>query len=121
MTGRCDQIDRIVGWRWARDDYVTKRWNCASWLVRVKNLLWRIDLAHPTPQSVNENCYVFSGYCLNVMNHTLEYNGETIKLTRAEYELLLAFVTNPGKVLHRERLLRDAFRPPRRNAGSPHD
>ncbi len=49
---------------------------------------------------------MFSGYCLNVMNHTLEYNGEAIKLTRAEYELLLAFVTNPGKVLHRERLLR---------------
>lgn len=49
---------------------------------------------------------MFSGYCLNVMNHTLEHNGEAIKLTRAEYELLLAFVTNPGKVLHRERLLR---------------
>lgn len=49
---------------------------------------------------------MFSGYCLNVMNHTLEHNGEAIKLTRAEYELLLAFVTNLCKVLHRERLLR---------------
>ncbi|NMJ17023.1 two-component system response regulator TorR, partial [Salmonella enterica subsp. enterica serovar Anatum] len=56
--------------------------------------------------NASENCYMFSGYCLNVMNHTLEHNGEAIKLTRAEYELLLAFVTNPGKVLHRERLLR---------------
>ncbi|ECX9229852.1 response regulator [Salmonella enterica] len=82
VTGRCDQIDRIVGLEMGADDYVTK------------------------PQNASENCYMFSGYCLNVMNHTLEHNGEAIKLTRAEYELLLAFVTNPGKVLHRERLLR---------------
>lgn len=106
VTGRCDQIDRIVGLEMGADDYVTKPLELRELVVRVKNLLWRIDLARPTPQNASENCYMFSGYCLNVMNHTLEHNGESIKLTRAEYELLLAFVTNPGKVLHRERLLR---------------
>ena len=39
--------------------------------------------------------------------HTLERDGEPIKLTRAEYEMLVAFpVTNPGEILSRERLLR---------------
>ena len=37
---------------------------------------------------------------------TLERDGEPIKLTRAEYEMLVAFVTNPGEILSRERLLR---------------
>ncbi|HCZ8565845.1 TPA: response regulator [Escherichia coli] len=36
----------------------------------------------------------------------LERDGEPIKLTRAEYEMLVAFVTNPGEILSRERLLR---------------
>ncbi|MBA1849428.1 two-component system response regulator TorR, partial [Escherichia coli] len=53
-----------------------------------------------------DNCYRFAGYCLNVSRHTLERDGEPIKLTRAEYEMLVAFVTNPGEILSRERLLR---------------
>ena len=89
VTGRSDRIDRIVGL-----------------VVRVKNLLWRIDLARQAQPHTQDNCYRFAGYCLNVSRHTLERDGEPIKLTRAEYEMLVAFVTNPGEILSRERLLR---------------
>lgn len=72
----------------------------------MKNLLWRIDLARQAQPHTQDNCYRFAGYCLNVSRHTLERDGEPIKLTRAEYEMLVAFVTNPGEILSRERLLR---------------
>ncbi|MGY0160310.1 two-component system response regulator TorR [Edwardsiella tarda] len=105
VTGRCDQIDRIVGLEMGADDYVTKPLELRELVVRVKNLLWRIDLARQA-QPAADNCYLFADYYLNVSRHTLERDGEPIRLTRAEYEMLLAFVTNPGTILSRERLLR---------------
>lgn len=106
VTGRSDQIDRIVGLEMGADDYVTKPLELRELVVRVKNLLWRIDLARQAQPETKDNCYQFAGYCLNVSRHTLELGDETIKLTRAEYEMLVAFVTNPGEILSRERLLR---------------
>lgn len=108
VTGRCDQIDRIVGLEMGADDYVTKPLELRELVVRVKNLLWRIDLAKPSQIQVvsQDNCYQFAGYCLNVSMHTLEFEHQAIKLTRAEYEMLVAFVTNPREILTRERLLR---------------
>jgi two-component system torCAD operon response regulator TorR len=88
------------------DDYVTKPLELRELVVRVKNLLWRIDLAREARPEAKDNCYQFAGYCLNVSRHTLELGDEAIKLTRAEYEMLVAFVTNPGEILSRERLLR---------------
>ena len=106
VTGRSDRIDRIVGLEMGADDYVTKPLELRELVVRVKNLLWRIDLARQAQPHTQDNCYRFAGYCLNVSRHTLERDGEPIKLTRAEYEMLVAFVTNPGEILSRERLLR---------------
>lgn len=48
---------------------------------------------------------MFSGYCLNVMNHTLEHNGEAIAYARG-VRATAGLCDQPGKVLHRERLLR---------------
>jgi two-component system torCAD operon response regulator TorR len=107
VTGRSDQIDRIVGLEMGADDYVTKPLELRELVVRVKNLLWRIDLANiPASNVQQENCYLFAGYSLNPSRHTLTFEEQPIRLTRAEYEMLLAFVTNPGTVLSRERLLR---------------
>ncbi len=97
VTGRSDRIDRIVGLEMGADDYVTKPLELRELVVRVKNLLWRIDLARQAQPHTQDNCYRFAGYCLNVSRHTLERDGEPIKLTRAEYEMLVAFVTNPAK------------------------
>ncbi len=106
VTGRSDQIDRIVGLEMGADDYVTKPLDLRELLVRVRNLLWRIDQARQALPAAEENSYLFAGYNLNIARHTLEYDGERIKLTRAEYEMLVAFVTNPCQILSRERLLR---------------
>ncbi|MGL5311213.1 MAG: response regulator, partial [Plesiomonas shigelloides] len=56
VTGRCDQIDRIVGLEMGADDYVTKPLELRELVVRVKNLLWRIDLAKQAqPAAGQEN------------------------------------------------------------------
>ncbi len=106
VTERNEPIDRIVGLEMGADDYVSKPLDLRELEVRVKNLLWRIDLARHAPPLAEENSYLFAGYSLNIARHTLMHEGSTIKLTRAEYEMLVAFVTNPGQIFSRERLLR---------------
>ena len=106
LTAKDDTSDVVTGFELGADDYVTKPLELRELVVRVKNLLWRIDLARQAQPETKDNCYQFAGYCLNVSRHTLELGDEAIKLTRAEYEMLVAFVTNPGEILSRERLLR---------------
>ena len=106
LTALDEEAYQIKGFDMNADDYVTKPLELRELVVRVKNLLWRIDHARQAQPETKDNCYQFAGYCLNVSRHTLELGDETIKLTRAEYEMLVAFVTNPGEILSRERLLR---------------
>ncbi|MFP1483304.1 two-component system response regulator TorR [Escherichia coli] len=106
VTGRSDRIDRIVGLEMGADDYVTKPLELRELVVRVKICSGESTSRDKLNRTLQDNCYRFAGYCLNVSRHTLERDGEPIKLTRAEYEMLVAFVTNPGEILSRERLLR---------------
>lgn len=109
VTGRTDSVDRIVGLEMGADDYVTKPVDLRELLVRVKNLLWRISLArenanHDNIEQDNDSVY-FGDWRFDIPRRKLSHRGEPVKLTRAEYEVLVAFVAYPNRVLSRERLL----------------
>ncbi len=110
VTGRTESIDRIVGLEMGADDYVTKPVDLRELLVRVKNLLWRISLAQNSisnekiDEEEDDNIY-FGDWSFDIPRRKLTHNGEQVKLTRAEYEVLVAFVAYPNRVLSRERLL----------------
>ena len=110
VTGRTDSIDKIVGLEMGADDYVTKPFELRELLVRVKNLLWRIAAARNAidvnEQNKNEgNVVRFAEWTFDVQRRALSKNGEPVKLTKAEYELLVALSSYPNQVLSRERIL----------------
>ncbi|KOO16330.1 transcriptional regulator [Vibrio xuii] len=110
VTGRTDSIDKIVGLEMGADDYVTKPFELRELLVRVKNLLWRISAARNSAGNVesdkaNENMVRFGDWTFDVQRRALSRNGEPVKLTKAEYELLVALSSYPNQVLSRERIL----------------
>ncbi|MGF1774532.1 two-component system response regulator TorR [Vibrio maritimus] len=109
VTGRTDSIDRIVGLEMGADDYVTKPFELRELLVRVKNLLWRIALARKQPvlesSTQNEHVIHFGEWAFDKQRRSLSNNGDPVKLTKAEYELLVALSTYPNQVLSRERIL----------------
>jgi len=87
------------------DDYVTKPFNPRELLARVTNLLRRIHEHSETPIQ-HKSIYPFDGLLLDASRrHLLGRDKQEIKLTRAEFELLLVFMTHPGQVLNRDRLL----------------
>ena len=102
VTGRTDDVDRIVGLEVGADDYVTKPFNPRELLVRVKTLLRRTLASAPADITLK----AFSGWTFDTRTRRLTSpQGERVPLTRAEFELLSALVQRPGVVLARERLL----------------
>ncbi|ATY82351.1 two-component system response regulator TorR [Aeromonas veronii] len=107
VTGRSDAVDRIVGLEMGADDYVTKPFELRELLVRVKNLLWRISLAaaQPSEPAVADDAVRFGPWRFDIPRRQLSRDGVPVRLTKAEYEVLVAFIANAGRVLSRERIL----------------
>lgn len=104
VTGKSDEVDRIVALEMGADDYVTKPFNPRELLVRAKNLLARINAARMAKN--DERVKKFSGWSLNMNTRSLESpDGEDVRLTRGEFELLAALVNNPNRVMSRDNLL----------------
>ena len=102
VTGRTDDVDRIVGLEMGADDYVTKPFNSRELLARAKNLLRRTTVSVRQVSPVK----AFAGWQFDTKARRLhDPDGQRVLLTRAEYELLAAFCARPGEVLARERLL----------------
>lgn len=111
VTGRTDSIDKIIGLEMGADDYVTKPFELRELLVRVKNILWRISLTEQNPVGVTEleeeddDLFRFGQCSFDIPKRKLLKNNVPVKLTKAEYDILVAFVANPSRVLSRDRLL----------------
>ena len=106
VTGRSDAVDKIVGLEMGADDYVTKPFELRELLVRVKNLLWRISLAAaPSGPETTGDAVRFGPWRVDIPRRQLSKDGVPVRLTKAEYEVLVAFVAHAGRVLSRERIL----------------
>ena len=101
LTGRTDDVDRIVGLELGADDYVCKPFNRRELAARVKNLLRRTTVQRNQTRRVLR----FAGYSFDPISRQLtDPEGTQITLTRAEFELLRILVGSPGQVLNRDRL-----------------
>ncbi|NMG75423.1 response regulator [Aromatoleum diolicum] len=103
VTGRNDDIDKIVGLESGADDYVTKPFNSRELLARVKIIL-RGHRNRPVAQE-RQTCS-FGRWSLDIAHRRLvAADGKKESLTRGEFELLSSLVRRPGVVLSRERLM----------------
>ena len=101
VSGRTDDVDRIVGLELGADDYVCKPFNRRELLARIKTLLRRTTAM----RRMGRRVCTFEGFTFDTTSRQLRTaDGAAIPLTRAEFELLRQFVSHPGAVLSRDRL-----------------
>ena len=107
ITGKGDTIDRVVGLELGADDYIAKPFQLREVLARARAVLRRYEGAPTSPASDSAGeRYSFEGLHLNVAQRELKSeDGERRDLTTGEFDLLLAFVRRPSRVLSRDNIM----------------
>ncbi|ANO32101.1 two-component system response regulator ArcA [Vibrio breoganii] len=108
LTGRDNEVDKILGLEIGADDYITKPFNPRELTIRARNLLSRsMNVSKDEEESKNVEKYTFNGWVLDINSRSLvNPNGEGYKLPRSEFRALLHFCENPGKIQTRAELLK---------------
>ena len=108
LTGRDNEVDKILGLEIGADDYITKPFNPRELTIRTRNLLTRTmqdNLYFEEVRQKVEN-YKFNGWTLEIDSRSLiSPNGDVFKLPRSEFRAILHFIENPGKIQTRAELL----------------
>jgi len=105
VTALDADVDRIIGLEIGADDYVAKPFNTRELIARIRALMRRVG----SSGAANSNRFRslrFAGWRVFPAERQL-YNPDGVRVTTtsAEFDLLLAFCQNPGRVLTREQLL----------------
>lgn len=108
VTGRNDDIDKIVGLESGADDNVTKPFNARELLARVKIVLRR--LRPPAAVGAVGPQRKLGSWTLDLAQRKLiAANGHQEVLTRGEFDLLATLARHPGGAVERERLMQQVF------------
>lgn len=103
VTQKDNEGDLVLGLETAGDDYVTKPVNLRELMARARALLRRLNF-NSLPQSAR-NVVTFGSCIMDLTRRELSsQNGERIKLTRGEFDLLAALIAAKGLTLYRDYL-----------------
>lgn len=105
LTGRGDDIDRIVGLEMGADDYMGKPCNPRELAARLRAVMRRSDVA-PEAASAPLNIH---GISLALSTLAASCNGQPLNLTGAEFNVLRCFLVDAGKVLSKAQLTQQAL------------
>ena len=100
LSAKSSDLDKIMGLGTGADDYVTKPFNPLELTARVKSQLRRYTQLNPN-NSLGEkdaNEITIRGMTINKDNHKVTIDGEEIKLTPIEFDILYLLSSNQGKV-----------------------
>ncbi|KMJ43963.1 TorR family transcriptional regulator [Xenorhabdus khoisanae] len=109
LTGRDNEVDKILGLEIGADDYITKPFNPRELTIRARNLLSRtMNLNHYSDDVRRQiESYKFNGWTLDINSRSLvSPMGDQYKLPRSEFRAMLHFCENPGKIQTRAELLK---------------
>jgi len=104
VTARSSELDRVLGLELGADDYLTKPFSVMELAARVKALFRRAEaMAQPSPAA--EGPLLAGDLAIDPVNREFSVRGTPVELTAKEFDLLLHFARNPGRVYSRTQLL----------------
>jgi two-component system KDP operon response regulator KdpE len=105
LTVRESEQDKVDLLDNGADDYITKPFNMGELLARIRAILRRTKQEHEEP------VFNFRGISIDFSKRIVSINGDAVKFTPLEYELLKLFAKNPGKVLTHKQIMREIWGP----------
>ena len=107
LTAKGDEVDRVIGLEMGADDYLPKPFGSRELIARIKAVLRRGGHERAeAAQTSKPKFYRFDRWTLDAgARALLRDDGVTISLSTGEYDLLMALVERPQRVLSRDQLL----------------
>jgi two-component system phosphate regulon response regulator PhoB len=103
VSGRTEEFDRCLGFELGADDYVVKPFSVRELTLRVRALVRRMRKAAPA------RVLRWGGVEVDISRHKVSVDGAQVDLRPLEYKLLTLFMTRPGAVFSRQKLLTDVW------------
>jgi len=100
LTARVEETDRLIGLELGADDYISKPFSPRELVARVRAVLRRTKGNDRQPGLIR-----IAGLEIDLNGHSLKRDGESIHLSRTEFNLLATLAQNPGQTFTRAQLL----------------
>jgi len=105
LTAKSSELDRVLGLELGADDYLTKPFSIKELQARVKAILRRIEMAGKQKKVNPDERIEVKSLVIDVAGRNVTIENNPIELTAKEFDLLLHFAKNPGRVYSRGQLL----------------
>ena len=102
LTAKSEDTDKLIGFEYGADDYITKPFNILELKARVRALLRRSLIQNGESK---DDCLTRGHITIDTSRRIAKKSGEPVELTAKEFNLTELLMRNPGKVYSRERLL----------------
>jgi len=102
LTAKSEDMDKVIGFEYGADDYITKPFNIMELKARVKALLRRSSLMKNDDSASR---ITVGDITVDTARRTAEKDGTPIELTGKEFDLIELLLKNPNRVYSRENLL----------------
>ncbi len=103
LSARGEEFDKVLGLELGADDYIEKPFGIKELKSRIKAVLRRVQSGGDS--GPDGRVYSYKGVYLNPENYELKVDGNDVKLTKTEFEILELFMRNPGKIFSRDNII----------------
>ena len=103
LSAKSEDVDKILGLNVGADDYVTKPFNPLELIARVRSNVRRYTMLGSEAKT-NQNICTIGGLTINDETKEVTVDGENVKLTPIEYNILFFLAKNAGKVFSIEQI-----------------
>jgi two-component system, OmpR family, response regulator len=105
LTAKGDEVDRVIGLEMGADDYLPKPFGSRELIARIRAVLRR-GQRDPAAAIPRAGRYRFDRWLLDAgARELVDADGVTVPLSTGEYDLLIALIEHPQRVLSRDQLL----------------
>ena len=105
LTAKSSEFDRVLGLELGADDYLTKPFSIKELQARVKAILRRVELSREQTKMKPDERIEIASLVIDITGRNVTIENNPVELTVKEFDLLLHFSKNPGRVYSRGQLL----------------
>lgn len=105
LTARTMEFDKVTALNLGADDYITKPFSQRELLARINAVLRRTEQSVKVTKDEERNVLSFGPITVDLLKHTVSLDDTELFFSPKEFELLVIFLKNPGRVFTRDELL----------------